>query len=154
MRFENDHYLVAVPGGKDRPSLPNTRKGPSNIRLIRRSSNNHWRGSTFFVQVSPNEPTSNSEWLLLHYSFARPETSGENVKCNKLRLSCIRWISGKEFLKNSEGLSRPKLQTDTLNILVRLRKELFALLGDASQMRHQPPSSFIHHTDFQGLKSE
>ena len=61
---------------------------------------------------------------------------------------------GKEFLKNSEGLSGPKPQTDMLNIFVRLRKEPFALLGDASQMCRQPPSSFIHHTDFQGLKSE
>ena len=89
MRFENDHYLVAVQGGKDRPSLPNTKKGSSDIRLIRRSSNDHWRRSKFFVQVSPNEPTSNSGWLLPHLSFARPETSSENVKCSKLRLSCI-----------------------------------------------------------------
>ena len=38
---------------------------------------------------------------------------------------------------NSEALPGPKLQVDMLSILIRFRKELVALVGDASQMYHQ-----------------
>ena len=38
---------------------------------------------------------------------------------------------------NSEAFLGPKLQADMFSILVRFRKELVALVGDASQMYHQ-----------------
>ena len=38
---------------------------------------------------------------------------------------------------NSESLPGPKLQSDIVDILVKFRKESFALVGDVTQMYHQ-----------------
>ena len=86
----------------------------------------------YIREVPEEEPKPPSEWFLPHFPVICSEKSKTKV-----------WIvfngsaqqDGKSF--KSESLPGPKLQSDIVDILVKFRKELFALVGEVTQMYHQ-----------------
>ena len=59
---------------------------------------------------------------------------------------------------NSESLRIPKLPSDIVDILAKLRKELFSLVGDVTQMYHQlilrPAHRPVHSFLYRNLDSD
>jgi len=78
------------------------------------------------------EPKPSSEWFLLHFLVVHPEKS-----TTKVRIVFDGSAQQGGTSLNSELLPGPKLQSDIVDILVKFRKESFALVGDVTQMYHQ-----------------
>ena len=69
---------------------------------------------------------------LPHFPVVRPEKATTKVR---IVFDGSAQQNGKSL--NSELLPGPKLQSDIVDILVKFRKESFALVGDVTQMCHQ-----------------
>lgn len=78
------------------------------------------------------EPKPASEWFLPHFPVVRPEKSTTKVR---FVFDGSAQQDGKSF--NTKSLPGPKLQSEIVDILVKFRKEPFALVGDVTQMYHQ-----------------
>ena len=146
IKFENDHYVVAVPWRNERPSLPNNRslaerRLESTERKLEKNPEiadsyqkviKEYLEKKYIRRVSPDEPTPPEEWLLPHFPVVRADRSTTKTR---IVFDASAKFQGKSL--NSEALPGPKLQADMFSILVRFRKELVALVGDVSQMYHQ-----------------
>lgn len=146
IKFENDHYVVAVPWRNERPSLPNNRplaekrlesterklaKNPENVESYQKVIE-EYSEKNYIRRGSPDEPTPTEEWLLPHFPVVRADRTTTKTR---IVFDASAKFQGKSL--NSEALAGPKLQADMFSILVRFRKELVALVGDVSQMYHQ-----------------
>ena len=146
IKFENDHYVVAVPWRNERPSLPNNRplaerRLESTERKLEKNPEiadsyqkviKEYLEKKYIRRVPPDEPTPPEEWLLPHFPVVRADRSTTKTR---IVFDASAKFQGKSL--NSEALPGPKLQADMFSILVRFRKELVALVGDVSQMYHQ-----------------
>ena len=146
LTYEDGHYVVAVPWRDQRPKLSNNRplaeqrlksterKLASNpkVAMSYQQVIDEYLEKKYIRKVSPEEPTPDSEWLLPHFPVIRPDRS-----TTKTRIVFDASAEYKGESLNKEALPGPKLQTDILDILIRFRKELVALVGDVSQMYHQ-----------------
>ena len=146
LKFDGQHYEVAVPWRDERPQLPNNllmakKRLVSTERKLMKDKEiavayqqvlNNYLNKKYIRRVPDEEPTPECQWLLPHFPVVRPEKATSKV-----------WIvfdgsapfEGKSL--NTEALTGPKLQSDIFNILVKFRKEWMALVGDISQMYHQ-----------------
>lgn len=146
IKFENDHYVVAVPWRNERPSLPNNRplaekrlesterklaKNPEIAESYQKVIEEYLE-KNYIRRVPPDEPTPTEEWLLPHFPVVRADRTTTKTR---IVFDASAKFQGKSL--NSEALPGPKLQADMFSILVRFRKELVALVGDVSQMYHQ-----------------
>ena len=146
IKFENDHYVVAVPWRNERPSLPNNRplaekrlesterklaKNPEIAESYQKVIEEYLE-KNYIRRVPPDEPTPTEEWLLPHFPVVRADRTTTETR---IVFDGSAKFQGKSL--NSEALPGPKLQADMFSILVRFRKELVALVGDVSQMYHQ-----------------
>ena len=86
----------------------------------------------YICRVPPDEPTPTTEWLLPDFPVVRADRTATKTR---IVFDASAKFRGKSL--NSEALPGLKLQADILSILVRLRKQLVALVGDLSQMYHQ-----------------
>ena len=86
----------------------------------------------YIREVPEDEPKPPSEWFLPHFPVVRPEKATTKVR---VVFDGSAQQNGKSL--NSESLPGPKLQSDIVDVLVKLRKETVALAGDVSQMYHQ-----------------
>ena len=146
IQFENGHYVVAVPWQDVRPSLPNNRalaekrlesterkleKNPEIAEAYQKVIEEYLE-KNYIHSVLLDEPTPTTEWLLPHFPVLRADRTTMKTR--------IVFDASAKFRRkslNSEALPGPKLQADMFSILVRFRKQLVALVGDASQMYHQ-----------------
>ena len=83
-------------------------------------------------RVPDEEPMPECQWLLPHFPVVRPE----KATC-KVRIVFKGSVPFEGKSLNTEVLTGQKLQSDIFEILVKLRKEWVALVGDNSQMYHQ-----------------
>ena len=145
LKFDGQHYEVAVPWRDERPQLPNNlpmakkRLVSTERKLIKDTEIavayqqvlNDYLNKKDICQIPDEEPTPECQWLLPHFPVVRPEKATSKV-----------WIvfdgsapfEGKSL--NAEALTRLKLQSDIFDILVKFRKEWVALIVDISQMYH------------------
>ena len=86
----------------------------------------------YIREVPEMEPKTASEWFLPHFPVVRPEKSTTKVR---IVFDSSAQQDGKSL--NTESLPGPKLQNDIVDILVKFRKEPFALVGDVTQMYPQ-----------------
>ena len=172
IKFENDHYVVAVAWRNERPSLPNKRplavkrlesterklaKNPELAESYQRVDIEEYLEKNYIHRVPPDESTPTEEWLLPHFLVVRTDRSTTKTR---IVFDASAKLQGNSL--NSEALPGPKLQADMLSILVRFRKELVALVGDVSQMYHQlaltledkPLDRFLWRTMDQSKKPE
>ena len=146
LRFEDGHYVVAVPWKDERPVLPNNKPAAEKrlISIERKLTQDpvtakayqdvidDYLAKNYIRKVPPDEPQPDEEWLLPHFPVVRPDKTSTKTR--------IVFDASAEYLGksvNGEALTGPKLQADLFAILVRFRKEPVALVGDISQMYHQ-----------------
>ena len=91
-----------------------------------------YKSKGYIRKVPEEEPKPSSEWFLPHFPVVRPEKATTKVR---IVFDGSAQQHGKSL--NSESLPGPKLQSDIVDILVKFRKESFALVGDVTQMYHQ-----------------
>ena len=146
LKFNSEHYEVAVPWRDDRLQLPNNLP-MANKRLVSTERKllkdkevavayqqvlNDYLEKQYIRPVPPEELKPECEWLLPHFPVVRPEKATTKVR---IVFDGSAPFEGKSL--NTEALTGPKLQSDVFDILVKFRKELVALVGDISQMYHQ-----------------
>ena len=104
-------------------------------------------------EVPEEEPKPSSEWFIPHFPVMRPEKSTTKVR---IVFDSSAQQDGKSL--NSESSPGPKLQSDIVDITVKFRKELFALVGDVTQMYHQlilrPADRPLHRFLYRNLDSD
>ena len=146
LKFDGEHYEVAVPWREERPQLPNNlpmakkRLVSTERRLLKdrevsvayQHVLNDYLERRYIRRVPPDEPKPECEWLLPHFPVVQPEKATTKVR---IVFDGSAPFEGKSL--NTEALTGPKLQSDIFDILVKFRKELVALVGDISQMYHQ-----------------
>ena len=91
-----------------------------------------YRTKGYIREVPEEEPKPSSEWFLPHSLVVCPKKATAKVQIlfdGSARQNGENWIS--------ESLPGPKLQADIVGILVKFRKESFALVGGVTQMYHQ-----------------
>ena len=146
MRFTGERYEVAVPWKHDRPNLESNRQmAEKRLRSVERklmqdeslaqayqSVIDDYIEKGYIREVPKVEPKPASEWFLPHFPVVRPEKSTTKVR---IVFDGSAQQDGKSL--NTESLPGPKLQSDIVDVLVKFRKESFALVGDVSQMYHQ-----------------
>jgi len=146
MRFTGERYEVAVPWKHDRPNLESNRQmAEKRLRSVERklmqdeslaqayqSVIDDYIEKGYIREVPKVEPKPASEWFLPHFPEVRPEKSTTKVR---IVFDGSAQQDGKSL--NTESLPGPKLQSDIVDVLVKFRKESFALVGDVSQMYHQ-----------------
>jgi len=93
---------------------------------------NDYISKEYIREVPDVEPKPSSEWFLPHFPVVRPEKS-----TTKVRIVFDGSAQQGGTSLNSESLPGPKLQSDIVDILVKFRKESFALVGEVTQMYHQ-----------------
>ena len=133
MKFDNDHYAVAVPWWDDRPSLPNNRplaekrlesteqklaKNPEIAESYQKIIKEYLE-KKYIRRVPLDEPSPPSEWLLPHFPVVRPDRSTTKVR---IVFDALATYQGRS--RNPETLPGPKLQSNISDILVRFRKEV------------------------------
>ena len=91
-----------------------------------------YKSKGYIREVPEEEPKPSSEWFLPHFPVVRPEKATTKVR---IVFDGSAQQNGKSL--NSESLPGPKLQSDIVDILLKFRKESFALVGDVTQMYHQ-----------------
>lgn len=135
-----------MPWKQDRPQLQSNRQMAEKRihsvekKLMQDKSLAHAYQSTigdyirkgYIREVPEMEPKPASEWFLPHFPVVRPEKSTTKVR---IVFDGLAQQDGKSL--NTESLPGPKLQSDIVDILVRFRKEPFALVGDVRKMYHQ-----------------
>ena len=146
LKFDGQHYEVAVPWRDDRPQLPNNlpmakKRLVSTERKLMKDKEvavayqlvlNDYLDKKYIRRVPDDEPTPECQWLLPHFPVVRPEKATSKVR---IVFDGSAPFEGKSL--NTEALTGPKLQSDIFDILVKFRKEWVALVGDISQMYHQ-----------------
>ena len=146
LRFNGERYEVAVPWKDDRPHLPSNRqmaerrlrsvekklKQDESLAQAYQSVIDDYKSKGYIREVPEEEPKPSSEWFLPHFPVVRPEKATTKVR---IVFDGSAQQNGKSL--NSESLPGPKLQSDIVDILVKFRKESFALVGDVTQMYHQ-----------------
>ena len=146
MRFTGERYEVAVPWKRDRPNLESNRQmAEKRLRSVERklmqdeslaqayqSVIDDYIEKGYIRDVPKVEPKPASEWFLPHFPVVRPGKS-----TTKVRIVFDGSVQQDGKSLNTESLPGPKLQSDIVDILVKFRKESFALVGDVSQMYHQ-----------------
>ena len=173
IKFENDHYVVAVPWRNKRPSPSNNRplaekrlesterklaKNPElaeSYQIVIEQS----LEENYIRRVPPDESTPTEEWLLPRFPVVRADRSTTKTR---IVFDASATFQGKSL--NSEALLGSNLQADVLSILVRFRKELVGCSGgcDVSQVYHQlaltledqPLDRFLWRTMDQSKKPE
>ena len=146
LKFNGQHYEVAVPWRDERPQLPNNlpmakkRLVSTEQKLMKvkevavayQQVFNEYLDKKYIRRVPEAEPTPDCQWLLPHFPVVRPDKA-----TTKLRIvfDGSAPFEGKSL--NTEALTGPKLQGDVFDILAKFRKETVALVGDISQMYHQ-----------------
>ena len=146
LKFDGQHYEVAVPWRDERPQLPNNlpmakKRFVSTERKLIKDTEiavayqqvlNNYLNKKDICHIPDEEPTPECQWLLPHFPVVRPEKATSKV-----------WIvfDGSAPFEgespNTEALTGLKLQSDIFDILVKFRKEWVALIVDISQMYHQ-----------------
>ena len=146
LRFTGERYEVAVPWKDDRPHLQSNRQmaekrlrsvekklmQDESLAQVYQSVIDDYISKEYIREVPEVEPKPSSEWFLPHFPVVRPEKSTTKVR---IVFNGSAQQGGKSL--NSESLPAPKLQSDVVDILVKFRKESFALVGDVTQMYHQ-----------------
>ena len=146
LRFNGERYEVAVPWKNDRPHLSSNRqmaerrlrsvekklKQEESLAQAYQSVIDDYKSKGYIREVPEKEPKPSSEWFLPHFLVVRPEKATTKVR---IVFDGSAQQNGKSL--NSESLPGPKLQSDIVDILVKFRKESFALVGDVTQMYHQ-----------------
>ena len=146
LKFDGEHYEVAVPWREDRPQLPNNlpmakkRLVSTERRLLKdkevyvayQNVLSDYLEKGHICRVPPDEPKPECQWLLRHFLVVRPEKATTKVR---IVFDGSAPFEGKSL--NTEALTGPKLQSDVFDILVKFRKELVALVGDIRQMYHR-----------------
>jgi len=146
LTYQDGHYAVAIPWKHDRPKLPNNRHiaeqrlkaterklamNPE-VAVAYKEVIDDYLDKGYIRRVPTDETQPETEWLLPHFPVTRPDKTTTKTR--------IVFDASAEFngtSLNKAALPGPKLQTDILDILIRFRKELIALVGDISQMYHQ-----------------
>jgi len=128
IKFENDHYVVAVPWRNERLSLPNNRpsaekrlesterklgKNPELAESYQKVIEEYLE-KNYICQVPPDKSIPTEEWLLPRFPVVRADRSTTKTR---IVFDASAMFQGKSL--NSEALSGPKLQADMLSILVR-----------------------------------
>jgi len=146
LKFNGQHYEVAVPWRDERPQLPNNlpmarKRLVSTERRLMKDKEvavayqqviDDYLEKKYIRRVPDDERTPECQWLLPHFPVVRPEKATSKVR--------IVFDGSAPFEVKSlttEALAGPKLQSDIFDILVKFRKEWVALVGDISQMYHQ-----------------
>ena len=146
LKFDGQHYAVAVLWRDERLQLPNNLPMPkkrlvsterklmkdTEIAVAYQQVLNDYLNKKDICHIPDEEPTPECQCLLPHFPVVRPEKATSKV-----------WIvfngsapfEGKSL--NTEALTGLKLQSDIFDILVKFRKEWVALIVDISQMYHQ-----------------
>ena len=93
---------------------------------------NDYLDKKYIRRVPDDELTPKCRWLVPYYPVVRPEKATSKVR---LVFDRSAPFDGKSL--NTETLTRPKLQSDVFDILVKFKKECVALVGDISQMCYQ-----------------
>ena len=165
LKFNGQHYEVAVPWRDERPQLPNNlpmarkRLVSTKRRLIKdkevavayQQVINDYLDKEYIRCVPDDERTPECQWLLPHFPIVRPEKATSKVR---IVFDSSAPFEGKSL--NTEVLTEPKLQSDVFDILVKFRKEWVALFEDISQMYHQlvllPEDRPMHHFLWQNME--
>jgi len=146
LKFNGQHYEVAVPWRDERPQLPNNlpmakKRLVSTERKLMKDKEvavayqqvfNGYLDKKYIRCVPEDEPTLDCQWILPHFPVVRPDKATTKVR---IVFDGSAPFEGKSL--NTEALTGPKLQSDVFDILVKFRKETVALVGDISQMYHQ-----------------
>ena len=146
LKFNGQHYEVAVPWRDERPQLPNNlpmarKRLVSTERRLMKDKEvavayqqviNDYLDKEYIRRVPDDERTPECQWLLPHFPIVRPEKATSKVR---IVFDGSAPFEGKSL--NTEALTGPKLQSDVFDILVKFSKEWVALVGDISQMYHQ-----------------
>ncbi|KAL9987286.1 hypothetical protein ACROYT_G001568 [Oculina patagonica] len=146
LKFNGQHYEVAVPWREERPQLPDNlpmakKRLVSTERKLMKDKEvavayqqvfNEYLNKKYIRRVPDDEPKPDSQWLLPHFPVVRPDKATTKVR---IVFDGSAPFEGKSL--NTEALTGPKLQSDVFDILVKFRKETVALVGDISQMYHQ-----------------
>jgi len=146
LKFNGQHYEVAVPWRDERPQLPNNlpmarKRLVSTERRLMKDKEvavayqqviNDYLDKKYIRRVPDDERKPECQWLLPHFPVVRPEKATSKVR---IVFDGSAPFEGKSL--NTEALTGPKLQSDVFDILVKFRKEWVALVGDISQMYHQ-----------------
>ena len=146
LKFDGQHYEVAVLWRDERPQLPNNlpmakKRLVSTERKLMKDKEiavdyqqvlKDYLNKKYIRRVPDKEPTPECQWLLPHFPVVRPEKATSKVR---IVFDGSAPFEGKSL--NTEALTGPKLQSDIFDILVKFRKEWVALVGDISQMYHQ-----------------
>ena len=158
LKFDGQHYEVAVLWRDERPQLPNNlpmakKRLVSTERKLMKDKEiavdyqqvlKDYLNKKYIRRVPDKEPTPECQWLLPHFPVVRPEKATSKVR---IVFDGSAPFEGKSL--NTEALTGPKLQSDIFDILVKFRKEWVALVGDISQMYHQlvlfPEDQPMHH---------
>ena len=144
--FNGERYEVAVPWKNDKPHLSSNRqmaerrlrsvekklKQDESLAQAYQSVIDDYKSKGYIRKVPQEEPKPSSEWFLPHFPVVHPEKATTKVR---IVFDGSAQQNGKSL--NSESLPGPKLQSDIVDILVKFRKESFALVGDVTQMYHQ-----------------
>ena len=146
LKFDGQHYEVAVPWRDERPQLPNNlpmakKRLVSTERKLMKDKEiamayqqvlNNYLNKKDICHIPDEEPMPECQWLLPHFPVVRPEKATSKVR---LVFDGSVPFEGKSL--NTEALTGLKLQSDIFDILVKFRKEWVALIVDISQMYHQ-----------------
>ena len=146
IRFDGERYKVAVPWKCERPELlPNRQMAEKRLQTVEKklmqdeklaqayqSGVDDYLSKGYIREVPEDEPKTPSEWSLPHFPVVRPEKATSKVR---VVFDSSAQQNGQSL--NTESLPRPKLQSDTVDIVFKFRKEPVALAGDVSQMYHQ-----------------
>ena len=158
LKFDGQHYEAAVPWRDERLQLPNNlpmakKRLVSTKRKLMKDKEvavayqqvlNDYLDKKYIRRVPDDKPTPECQWLLPHFPVVQPEKATSKVR---IVFDGSAPFEGKSL--NTEALTGPKLQSDIFDILVKLRKEWVALVGDISQMYYQlvllPEDQPMHH---------
>ena len=167
LRFNGERYEVAVSWKHDRPHLQsNQQMAERRLRSIEKklkqgeslsqayqSVIDDYESKGYIREVPEEKPKPSSEWFLPHFSVVRPEKATTKVR---IVFDSSAQQNGKSL--NNDSLPGPKLQSDIVDILVKFRKESFALVGDVTQMFHQlilrPVNRPLHKFLYRNLGSD
>ena len=143
--FTGERYEVALPWKDNRSHLQSNRQmAEKRLRSVRKMMQDEslaqayqsviddYISKEYIREVPEVEPKPLLEWFLPHFPVVRPEKSTTKVR---IVFDGSAQQGGKSV--NSESLPGPKLQSDIVDILVKFRKESFALVGDVMQIYHQ-----------------
>lgn len=165
LKFDGQHYEVAVLWRDERPQLPNNlpmakKRLVSTERKLMKDKEiavayqqvlNDYLNKKDICHIPDEEPTPECQWLLPHFPVVRPEKATSKVP---IVFDGSAPFEGKSL--NTEALTRLKLQSDIFDILVKFRKEWVALIVDISQMYHQlvifPEDRLMHRFLWQNMQ--